>query len=945
MFHRPAAHRFRITRLIPARMAPPPFATIFSLLEAQARQRGAATAMESASDGSSVSYQTLFSRVDALRGQLKDHGVTHHGKRSRVAIVMPNGIEMSLALLAVTCAGVAVPFNPALQEYEFRSYFTATGISFLLVPHGYAGAARKVAADLGVEVLEMSAAGGLVGAGFTADPGGAPDPRDVALILLTSGSTGRSKVVPLTHRNLCTSAWDVVRSIPLDCHDRCLCMWEQYHIGGLVDLLLAPLASGGSIIAAGGFEVGRLFSCLGRFKPTWFQGVPTTLREACFYAKTQGLDPRGSSLRVMRSVAAALPESWMAEIETRFGVPVIQTFGMTEASPLITSTGMLASERKPGSTGKPCGPDVIIMDEQGNPLPALSHGQIAIRGPNVFHGYEGDDDANAASFRDGWFYTGDVGYVDADGFLFLCGRVKELINRGGEKILPYEIDEVLLAHPAVAQAAAFGIPHPTLGEDVGVAVVLKTGDVLSESQIRDTVARQLAAFKVPRKVVLLPDLPRCPVGKVRRQEVAEIARKMTEAIPYQAPRNALESILCQLWAAELDVPRVGIDDDYAQLGGDSLTSVRLIAATQSLLQIHLSDEIGDHLASVRRMAEYLALTGCPPHLLTAAAGGASLGSFTPQKIQAALDRIDAADTLSAFDPAAARQLMENCQSSHEFRLFRQRFLTRMTPRELLELVRHLSASARPKTLREIFRFRKLRWARHREVWCREITSELSGREESLRWQRHILGDHAWLFSENGMDEPTTGKTLIVAFGGFGNRLFMPIYRFLNHLNPRCDDVLLLSDCKRVHYQQGIPGLAGSFGELPAILEQFRHQRGYANVFAYGTSSGGLPAILVALQNQWAKAIAVGADHPADHDVLNSFLESLTRSPGYPTQVILAYAGKNTRDQRAAAEISRQIPAAHHLSDDRFSQHNLLEELHQRSELRPFFTRLFMTEAR
>ncbi len=915
----------------------PPSQDIFSLLQSQARHRGGATALESAADGSSLSHDSLFRKVSGIIGGLNHRNLTPGSDHSRVAIVLPNGPAMAISLLAVSCAGVAVPFNPAFQESEFLGYFTETGVSYLLIQQGYAGPARKAATDIGLEILELTQDCTLLESSSQPTPCRPPAPHDVALILLTSGSTGRGKKVPLTHLNLCTSAWDVSRSISLDPGDRCLCMWEQFHIGGFVDLLLAPLLSGGCVISAGSFNVERFFSCLERFKPTWFQGVPTTLREACFFAKTHNIDPSRAGLRLIRSVAAALPGSWMEEIENRFQVPIIQTFGLTEASPLITSTGLLPADRKPGSTGKPCGPDVRIMDELGTPLPPLSHGQIAVRGNNIFKGYEGDDEANAACFRDGWFYTGDVGYVDADGFLFLTGRVKELINRGGEKIMPHEIDESLLTHPAIAQAAAFSIPHPTLGEDVGAAVVLKSGETLNESQIREHVSRHLAAFKVPRKIVVLPDLPRCPVGKVRRKEVAALAQQLSTSRPYQPPRNGLEQCLTDLWAAELDVPRVGIDDDFAELGGDSLTAVRLVTATQTLLQITLPDQVAGHLDSVRKMATYITRTGCPRHLLKPVTPVEQPPSFTPDEIQAVLSRLDSNTPATDFDPVEIRMNMRNCTSSNEFRLFRQNHLAWMTPCELLDLLGSRSAGFQPWTLKEILLpIRTLRWSRNRKKWSRQILSELSGMTEALRWKRRVVSDHAWLFSEFPMDEPSS-NTLIVAFGGFGNRLFMPIFRFLSQLDPGRYDVLLLCDPSRAHYENGIPGLGNHFSAIPEVLEQFKRSKGYPHVIGFGTSAGGLPAIITALHNRWQKVIAIGADKPADHKVLNAMLDQLpatsTESP--PTQVILAYAGKNPRDLAAAEEISRKVSNIRHLPDTRCSDHNILEELYKRSELKSF----------
>jgi acyl-CoA synthetase (AMP-forming)/AMP-acid ligase II len=293
---------------------------------------------------------------------------------------------------------------------------------------------------MGIRVLRLSPDGGL--AGTRGDgPVPSPAPDDVALVLLTSGSTGRAKSVPLTHRNVCASARDVAASMSLGSSDRCLAMWEQYHVGGLVDLLLAPLVSGGVVICTPGFRTDEALRLLAEARPTWFQVVPTTLGDLVAQVRRDGRGRPGGSLRLLRSVAAALPPRLMAEAEETFSVPVLQTFGMTEAGPLITSTLPPPAPRKPGSVGRSCGCEIRIVDSGWVALPPGQTGQVAIRGPNVFSGYEDDAAANAAQFRDGWFLTGDLGRLDPEGDLFLVGRLKQLINRGGEKVNPQEVDD------------------------------------------------------------------------------------------------------------------------------------------------------------------------------------------------------------------------------------------------------------------------------------------------------------------------------------------------------------------------------------------------------------------------------------------------------------------------------------------------------------------------
>ena len=444
---------------------------ISSLLEAQSVTRKNQVAIET-SDGRALSYSGLYESVTRVALGIRDALGNPVNKNPRIGIVMPNGLNMAVALLGVSCAGAAIPFNPAYKPFEFDSYFRLAKIDALLIEYTDDGPAVAVAERLGLRLLRFSLEEGISGASSKGKllP---RDPEDIALVLMTSGSTGRPKLVPLTHRNVCVSAGDVCRSMNLSTEDRCLSMWEQYHIGGLVDLLLAPLASGGAVICTSGFSASEFYRLLAVARPTWFQAVPTTLNELIVHSRRSGVAPEQKSLRLIRAVASALSPRMHSELEALFGVPVLHTFGMTEASPLITSTRLPPAQRKPGSVGSSCGTEFRIVDSKGTALGPGVGGEVAIRGPNVFSGYEDATEVNKTQFRGGWFHTGDLGYIDLDGDLFLTGRIKELINRGGEKFSPNEIEEVLLLHPAVAEAAVFAVEHPTLGEDVCAAIVLR----------------------------------------------------------------------------------------------------------------------------------------------------------------------------------------------------------------------------------------------------------------------------------------------------------------------------------------------------------------------------------------------------------------------------------------------------------------------------------------
>jgi len=577
---------------------------IRTMLAERAAIHPAAVALEE--DGRpDLTYGELDRIVGGLVSDLRQGGVQ---AEDRVAVVIPNGRDMSVALLAVCSAGIAAPLNPIYREDEFADYFREIRVSYLVIRRGMVSPARAAAARMGVKVLELTAeADAIAPEGEQGirkrdarewDP---PSPTHLAVILLTSGSTGRSKKVPLTHRNVCVSVRDICRTLELTKEDRCLCMWEQFHIGGLVDLLIVPLASGGTVICSNGFDAARFYDLVERKQPTWYQGVPATVHELMAHARRHGIAGVKSPLRFVRVTASALAPKLMEELETFFGVPVITTFGMTEAAPLITTNLLPPHARKPGSTGPSCGPEIIITDEDGKPLKTGEVGEVLIRGDNIILGYEDAPEANARSFRDGWFRTGDTGCLDGDGYLFLKGRIKESINRGGEKITPQEIDDVLLTHPEIAEAISFHVPHSVLGEDVAVAVVLHRPGSLTEDAIREYVAARMAEFKVPRKVVFVDGFARNASGKVNRSTLAETLGLQASS-RYEAPATPLEKTLAAIWQRELGVAQVGVNDNFADLGGSSLSGVRLILEIEKSVGKPLPVRALYRLSTVREMA-------------------------------------------------------------------------------------------------------------------------------------------------------------------------------------------------------------------------------------------------------------------------------------------------------------------------------------------------------
>ena len=498
-----------------------PFTT---LTEMVARQDASATAMLSPG-GEPLSYGALQALMARTLATLNAWGI---GRGDRVAIALPNCPEMACAFVAVAGACTAAPLNMAYRADEFAFYLGDLQARALVVARGSDSPAIAVAQQLGIAVIELEAlpaqgAGSFVlhapatltGAGPAPRPGPA-QPDDVALILHTSGTTSRPKIVPLSHRNVCASARNISHTLRLTPEDRGLHVMPLFHIHGLIAGVLAPLAVGSLVFCTPGFNALKFFAWMKECKPTWYTAVPTMHQTILARAAGNRETIEAHPLRFIRSSSSSMPPQVIAELEKVFNAPLIESYGMTEAAHQMASSPLPPARRIPGSVGIAAGPEIAIMDNAGALLPAGAVGEVVIRGDNVTGGYENNPAANAEAFVDGWFRTGDQGVLDADGYLTLTGRLKEIINRGGEKVSPREVDEVLMDHPAVAQVVTFGIPHDKLGEEVGAAVVLREGQELSEQALRQFAATRLADFKVPRKVLFMTEIPKGATGKLQR---------------------------------------------------------------------------------------------------------------------------------------------------------------------------------------------------------------------------------------------------------------------------------------------------------------------------------------------------------------------------------------------------------------------------------------------
>lgn len=469
---------------------------------------------------SDVTSGELLAVVDRTVISLNNLGI---GRGDKLAIVLDNGPEMVAAFLACATACTTAPLNPAYREDEFFFYLDDLKAKALVVAAGSKSPALAAAARVGIPIIHLHAReegpAGLFDMSGTPSVATTPGPaesEDIALVLHTSGTTSKPKIVPLSHTNLLTSAANIVATLKLGPSDRCLNIMPLFHIHGLVAAVLASLSAGGSVFCTPGFNALKFFSWMNEAKSTWYTAVPTMHQAILARSSGNAELIAANRLRFIRSSSASLPSPVFAEMERVFACPVIEAYSMTENAHQMTSNQLPPGQRKPGSVGVAAGPEVAIMAADGRLLAPGQEGEIVTRGANVTRGYENNPKANAEAFAHGWFRTGDQGVMDDDGFLRLTGRLKEIINRGGEKIAPLEVDEVLMAHPAVHQAVTFAIPHDKLGEDVAAAIVLREGAQVGERDIREFAAGRLADFKVPRRVVFVPEIPKGATGKMQR---------------------------------------------------------------------------------------------------------------------------------------------------------------------------------------------------------------------------------------------------------------------------------------------------------------------------------------------------------------------------------------------------------------------------------------------
>ncbi len=560
-----------------------------------------------------LSYGRLRSQIDEVAKTLTSLGLE---RNCRVALAVPNGPEMAVAFVSVASFATCAPLNPAYGFTEFDYYLSDLEPSALIVQSGTSAPASAAAQKNSIPIVELTpAADEPAGIFFLTATGAVPKAgknaqiEDHALILHTSGTTSRPKMVALTQGQLLASANNIAAGLRMTDRDRCLNVMPLFHIHGLVGVLLSSLVTGATVICTPGFDAAKFFGWLEQYQPTWYSAVPTMHQAILSNVRAHPTAIERHCLRWIRSCSASLPAAVALELEKCFGVPVIEAYGMTEAAHQIASNPLPPKERKIGSVGLSTGTEIAVMDDQQRLLSNGEIGEVVIRGATIITEYANGGEIGQDNFPGGWFRTGDQGYLDKDGYLYLTGRLKEIINRGGEKISPKEIDDLLLGHPEIAQAAAFRVPHPTLGDDVAVALVLRPGSQLKESSVREYMLERLAEFTVPSRFFILDEIPKGATGKLNRSELS--ARFARHVFGQGAElKNGLEEKVAGIYREVLSVENIGSSDNFFELGGDSIRATQVINRVRALFQVNLSMAVVFRKPTVFELAAEIAqMTG------------------------------------------------------------------------------------------------------------------------------------------------------------------------------------------------------------------------------------------------------------------------------------------------------------------------------------------------
>ena len=901
-------------------------------------------------NGYELSYSKLCLVIKLLVEVMRKAGIKSH---HRVSTIYENGTSCSLIMIAAMDAAIACPLSPKCTQAEYRSMLSSLESDVLICGISQLRDFQDICLDLSIKLMAIDfdvssqdieishqVIGNKQSSSLKPNCLSSYSEDKPALILLTSGSTGNPKRVGLSATNLLYSAREVATSLGLGSNDVCLSMWEQYHIGGVVDVLLAPLLSGSSILMTTGFSLENLRRGFNNTDVTWLQCVPTTLIEMIRCVKNERIS-LPASLRFIRSVASQLPISLHIEAESVIGVPVLQTYGMTEASPLITSNRLNIGAKKIGTVGQQLSTEIKIvssreLDGQLLVIEEEAVGEILIRGANVIKQYDDPTGETELCFKDGWFRTGDTGYFDEDGFLVLTGRVKKMINRGGEKIAPLEIESAAIGHCGVEGALAFPIPHKTLGSVVGLVVCGDGIDKSSDmSALREFLACKLSTYKLPAGIWGIDRIPSTTTGKLLQSKVDEIIQDLPisemavrlsndiVSTEIDSDSDVLHQYLKNLWKTEIDVPSVGIDDDFQVLGGDSLSSIRLLAQIEVDfgIQINLSSISG--LTTVRKLAVYL--RSC----ISLKDASVLIAPLAKRKSSCELG-LD-------YELEGLERKIVASQTVFELRRNKELCLNRLTLQEILGLIERINHHFPYENNGTAVDLRN-----ELLKWKQESLTESSIFPNSLNWVRQQLSPNAQLYQCNSKGK--RAGSLIVGVTGNQMRLMLPINTIISRINGSMYDLLLIQDPSRSHYAQGVDGIASSLDSLAQWLKYYASSSGYQDVTAFGTSAGALAAILIGLMNSWKRSIGIGAEKPTAHLLLREHISALRGNASAHLQAscTLLYDPLNQRDREGALEIKEYLASVKLLTVNAGGEHNFLHVLRQSGKLKSLLDNLFTT---
>jgi oxalate---CoA ligase len=568
-----------------------------------------------------LTYRDLQRQLDGIRRQLRLAGFDCN---ARIGILVPNGAEAVLTIVAVACCSIAVPLDPRLSRAEIDQRLDMLRLNALLVPQGSASEARQAAERRRLAIIEAAPDGhGQLGLNIAVRVSdfpavdAEPDPGSPAFILQTSGTTAQPKLIPFSHSNMLAAAARLQAWFGLTHRDRCLSVSSPYYSHGLKVTVFTPLLTGGSIAVPANSAVVALDEWLDVLRPTWYSAGPTLHTAVLDKAENLEDASAGHTLRFVVSGGAPLLKEVQDDLQRILGVSVLEHYGSSEAAQIAANLPPPGPNRS-GTCGQPWPDTVAIVGEDGHPLPAGERGEIWVRGPTVISGYLDAPELNQAAFKEGWFRTGDIGSLDGDGFLSLHGRLSELINRGGEKIAPAEIESALLRHPAIAEAAAFAIAHQRLGDDVAAAVIPHPGAQTTPAELRQFLQRELASFKIPRHILFLDQLPKGATGKVQRRRLREQLDELLgnqRAMPLPAVDKGpldLEAELLILWRRLLKSEAVTVDHDFFAAGGDSLLAMEMLIEVERLVGHPVPETILFGAETIRQLAPKIAMqTGTP----------------------------------------------------------------------------------------------------------------------------------------------------------------------------------------------------------------------------------------------------------------------------------------------------------------------------------------------